>query len=76
MPLDAVRPKTSVAPGVYAEFLDALADPAHENHADTKEWIGEDFDPNAVKFDELAGAVAKLAKAWARKLPTKRKLST
>ena len=27
----------------YAEFLDALADPAHENHAEMKEWAGEDF---------------------------------
>ena len=53
--------------------LDTLADPAHENHADTKGWIGGAFAPNAVDLDELAGAVAKLAKAWARKPPTKRK---
>jgi len=56
--------------------LDTLADPMYEIHADTKEWIGEDFNPNAVRFDDLAGAVAKLAKAWARKPPTKHKPST
>ena len=68
-------PEDVGGPWGYAEFLDTLADPAHENHADTQEWIGGDFDPNAVKLDELAGAVAKLAKAWARKPPTKRKLA-
>lgn len=36
-------------------------------------WIAGDFDPNAVEFDELAGAIAKLAKAWNRKPPNKRK---
>lgn len=31
----------------YADFLDALADPKHEQHEDMKEWIGGDFDPEA-----------------------------
>lgn len=33
----------------YADFLEAMADPKHENHRDMKEWIGGKFDPE--KFD-------------------------
>ena len=51
----------------YDEFLDALADPAHENHAEMKDWIGEEFDPAAVDVEALANDVAALAKAWTRK---------
>jgi Plasmid pRiA4b ORF-3-like protein len=38
----------------YAELLEALADPAHEEHAEYVEWAGdfdpEEFDPEAVNF--------------------------
>ncbi len=60
----------------YAEFLDAIADPAHENHAEMKEWVGEPFDPKAVDVEALADDVAALAKAWARKPPARRKQPT
>ena len=60
----------------YAEFLDAIADPAHENHAEMKEWVGEPFDPKTVDLEALADDVAALAKAWARKPPTKHKRPT
>lgn len=33
----------------YANLLEALADPAHEEHDDLLEWVGEDFDPQ--RFD-------------------------
>ena len=59
----------------YGEFLEAIADPTHENHAEMKDWIGEEFDPVAVNVEALADDVAALAKAWTRKPPTKRKLS-
>jgi hypothetical protein len=68
-------PEDVGGPWGYDEFLDALADPAHENHAEMKDWIGEDFDPTAVDVEALADDVAALAKAWARKPPAKRKLS-
>ena len=60
----------------YAELLDAIADPAHENHAEMKEWVGEPFDPKAVDVEALADDVAALAKAWARKPPARRKQPT
>lgn len=36
----------------YAEFLAALADPKHEEHASLREWIGYPFNPTA--FDVVA----------------------
>ena len=32
----------------YAEYLEAMADPDYERHAEMVEWCGPDFDPNAV----------------------------
>ena len=66
-------PEDVGGPWGYAEFLDAIADPAHENHAEMKEWVGEPFDPKTVDVEALADDVAALAKAWTRKPPTKRK---
>jgi hypothetical protein len=56
----------------YAEFLDAIRDPAHERHAELKEWIGCDFDPDHVDSEKLAAHVATLAKQWARTTGTRR----
>jgi hypothetical protein len=33
----------------YADFLKAIADPDHEEHESSLEWVGEDFDPK--EFD-------------------------
>jgi hypothetical protein len=30
----------------YRELLEVLADPAHPEHAERREWLGEDFDPD------------------------------
>ena len=56
----------------YDDFLDAIADPAHERHAEMREWAGEGFDPKTADVERLAGDVAVLAKRWARKPPAKR----
>ena len=60
-------PEDVGGPWGYAEFLDAIDDPKHERHDEFKEWIGDDFDPEAVDADRLAAEVAALAKRWARK---------
>jgi hypothetical protein len=39
------------APG-YAEFLEVLADPGHEDHKHMKEWAGGSFDPAAFDLAE------------------------
>ena len=45
-------PEDIGGPWGYAEYLEAMADPNHERHAEMLEWRGPDFDPNAV--DEAA----------------------
>ena len=65
-------PEDCGGPWGYAEFLDAIRDPAHERHAELKEWIGCDFDPDNVDSEELAAHVVMLAKQWARTPATRR----
>ena len=45
-------PEDIGGPWGYAEYLEAMADPHHERHAEMLEWCGPDFDPNTV--DEAA----------------------
>jgi Plasmid pRiA4b ORF-3-like protein len=35
----------------YAEFLDAISDPDHPEHAEMREWLGRPFDPAAFDAD-------------------------
>src|SRR6266508_1904934 len=65
-------PEDVGGPWGYAEFLEAMYDSNHERHAEFAEWIGEDFDPNAVDADRLAKDVGTLAKSWTRKPASKR----
>jgi Plasmid pRiA4b ORF-3-like protein len=37
----------------YSDFLQAMADPRHENHRDMKEWIGGKFDPEKFSVDKV-----------------------
>ena len=37
----------------YADFLAAIADPAHEEHASSLEWCGGAFDPEAFEPGEV-----------------------
>jgi hypothetical protein len=68
-------PEDIGGPWGYAELLDAIRDPKHERHAELKEWIEDDFDPNIVDTDRLAGQLDALAKQWSRRPATKRKRS-
>ncbi len=43
----------------YAWWLEALADPGHEDHEEAVAWLGEDYDPGAV---DLAAANRRLAR--------------
>jgi hypothetical protein len=36
----------------YIDFLDAIRNPAHEEHASMLEWIGGGFDPLTFDLDE------------------------
>jgi hypothetical protein len=57
----------SVGPWGYQEFLDAIANPNHREHAERMRWIGGHFDPRDVDAETLAQAVHSLAKKWSRR---------
>lgn len=48
----------------YEEFLEAMSDPKHPEHANLKEWHGGSFDPATPPADELRLDVLELAKRW------------
>jgi hypothetical protein len=43
-------------------MLEAINEPKHERHAEFREWIGHDFDPNLIDADALKAEVAALAR--------------
>lgn len=49
--------------GGYAELLEVLSDPGHEEHEDKLEWLGGQFDPKAFDLGEANGALKPL---WRR----------
>jgi hypothetical protein len=48
----------------YEAFLEAIADPAHSEHEEMKEWYGRNFDPHAPETKQLKAEVLRLAKKW------------
>jgi hypothetical protein len=51
----------------YAEFLDAMADPKHEEHDRMREWYGRQFDPDEAEIGRILDNFERLAKKWAPK---------
>ncbi len=70
--IDAIRrcpPEDVGGPPGYAQMIDALSDPAHPDHADTRRWAGEGFNPaqlnlSAADRKALDAAVDALAEKW------------
>ena len=60
-------PEDVGGPPGYEEFLEAMADPAHERHAELCEWFGATFDPHAIDLGEIQQELFKLGKKWVRK---------
>jgi hypothetical protein len=46
----------------FEMFLDAIADPKHEQHLELKRWHGRLFDPQRAAEDEIQTRMEKLAK--------------
>lgn len=44
----------------YANFVQAMADPAHPEHEDMKAWIGRDWDPHAFDIDHINSWLAEI----------------
>ena len=51
----------------YADFLDAMADPKHEEHDRMVEWHGGKFDPEEAEIGRILDSFERLAKKWAPK---------
>ena len=51
-------PEDCGGPWGYRELLDVLADPAHPEHAERREWLGEDFDPDNFHPDSADAMLA------------------
>ena len=66
-------PEDVGGPWGYGNFIDAVADPDHERHAELTEWIGGAFDPGAFDIDAHARAVDAYARKWSRKSKAARK---
>lgn len=59
----------------YEEFLEALADPDHEQHEDMVRWSGGDFDAEDPGIDSIIERFDRLARKWAPQ-PRKPKAET
>ena len=46
-------PEDCGGPWGYAGLLEAISDPENEEHEDTLEWLGNDFDPEAFDMDSV-----------------------
>ena len=53
-------PEDVGGPPGYIEFLEAINDPAHEEHENMLEWIGESFDPTIFDTDAVNRQLFKL----------------
>ena len=64
------RPPEDIGgPPGYAEFLEAMADPNHDRHAEFTDWYDADFDPNAVDVPAIQQQLSVLAKRWSKRKP-------
>lgn len=62
--LDGARsgpPEDCGEPPGYADLLEALADARHPRHAELREWIGGDFDPEKFVLADITRRLARLA---------------
>jgi hypothetical protein len=50
----------------YADFLEAIADPEHENYEDMRGWIGGAFDPDAFSPAAATGRMRRGLPDWRR----------
>lgn len=65
----ACPPEDVGGPWGYADYLEAIADPKHERHAELIEWRGPGFDPALVDEESIRRELASLASRLARRKP-------
>ena len=57
----AAPPEDCGGPAGYAEFLEAIADPQHERHAELIDWVGGAFDPERFVIADINRELSALA---------------
>jgi hypothetical protein len=63
----ACPPEDVGGPWGYGNYLEIMADPKHERHAELVEWRGPGFDPEAVDEAAIHRRLAAIAKRLARR---------
>ncbi len=64
---NACPPEDCGGPWGYAEWCAALSDPAHPEHEERFEWMGDEFDPKAFDMETSAKLVLRCVRAPASK---------
>lgn len=62
-------PEDVGGPWGYADFLEAIGDPAHEQHAELLEWCGGSFDPTDIDEADTRVVMERFARRIARRKP-------
>jgi hypothetical protein len=65
---NACPPEDVGGTGGYASFLEAIADPKHEEHHAMLDWVGYPFDRRAFDLNVINQRLARI-KAWASRWP-------
>ncbi len=60
----------------YADFLDAIADPKHEEHNQMLEWYGGQFDPDEAEIGRIVDNLASCQKMRPETAQTKSRTQT
>ncbi len=50
---NACPPEDCGGPWGYQDFIEAFQDSKHERHKECREWVGNDFDPEALDADRI-----------------------
>jgi hypothetical protein len=58
-------------PGFY-NLLEAISDPAHEQHDELLDWLGDGFDPEAFSVDEVNRRLAPIQRWWSKAIARKK----
>jgi len=65
----ACPPEDCGGPWGYAELIEAIADPEHERHEELREWLDDEFDPDAFDIEEVNDILAEWREARNKRRP-------
>jgi hypothetical protein len=60
----ACPPEDCGGPSGYANIIEALSNPKHPEHAEQREWVGPDWQPEAFDIDIVNKQLRTLAARW------------